>query len=65
MSQKKGQKKERFTIDPLEGESAVEQFARDLFGSDTTVGIRDDGELLVYCHEQMARTIIEGLEGVL
>ena len=56
----------RFEIDPLEGPSAAEEFARDLFGSDTTVGIRDEnmgGDIIIYCHESMARKVINLLEG--
>ena len=54
----------RFHIDSLEGPSAVEEFARDLFGSDTTVGIRDarSGMIILYCHESMARKMLALLE---
>jgi hypothetical protein len=54
----------RFHIDSLEGPSAVEEFARDLFGSDTTVGIRDEkhGGIILYCHESMARKMVDLLE---
>ena len=40
------------------------QRARDLFGTDTTVGIRDaqSQEIILYCHESMARKMIALLE---
>jgi len=53
----------RFEIDPLDGDDSTEQFARDLFGSDTTVAIRDNGQIIVYCHESLARKVIDALTG--
>jgi len=54
----------RYSIDPLEQEDPIQQFARDLFGSDTTVGIVREGfGIVAYCHERMAKQLIAAMEG--